>query len=94
VPKKKASGCFLPRLEEVVRTWSFNVKFESPSMTVNSNVMVSIGEMTGDDVLFIGQASMSVLNVAPFNGGTWVRVHIPFDVAVIFQLMFVWGDTV
>jgi hypothetical protein len=70
----------------------FNVRFDNPNMNTQSNVMVSISEMTADDIPFIGDAPMSVANVAPFDNGAWVKVNIGWDQSLRFQLMFVWGQ--
>jgi hypothetical protein len=70
----------------------FNVKYENPEMGVDSNVMVSISEMTTNDSPFIGNAAMSIANVAPFNHGAWVKVNIAWDRPLRFQLMFLWSN--
>ena len=71
----------------------FNIKFEHDQMSVQSNVMVSISEMSTNDSPFIGLAPMSIANVAPFNNGVWVKVNIGWDKPLRFQLMFVWADS-
>ena len=99
VPKKQPKLSPQPLAASVFTAWHiysgngiFNIKFEDPNMNVNSNVMVSIGEMSTDDVPFIGLAPMSVANVAPFDNGTWVKVNIGWDTPLRFQLMFLWGN--
>ena len=100
VPKKKPALSQQTRAAASVFTdWHiysgngiFNINYENVSMSVNSNVMVSISEMTTDDSPFIGLAPMSIANVAPYNHGTWVKVNIGWDKALRFQLMFVWAE--
>jgi hypothetical protein len=100
VPKQKPTLRLQPFEAAFFSAWHvysgngvFNIKYEDGSMNVNSNVVVSISEMTTNDTPFIGNAPMSVANVAPFNNGTWVKVNIGWDKPLRFQLMFVWGNT-
>jgi hypothetical protein len=71
---------------------TFNCQITDANMSVDSNVMCSISEMNDSGVPFIGNAAMSVLNVAPFNNGVWVKVNIAFDRDLNFQLMFIWSS--
>ena len=79
----------------------FDVTFNDPNMTVQSNVAVSIGEMSTNDSPFLGLANMSVANVAPFGDpddpakprGCRVRVNVAWGSALRFQLMFVWENS-
>jgi hypothetical protein len=95
-PKKKAAlthgATFFTAWHVYSGKGLLDCRFDHPDMSAQSNVMVSISEMTADDVPFIGNASMSVANVAPFDHGVWVRVNVAWDEALRFQLMFVWGQ--
>jgi hypothetical protein len=62
-------------------------------MNHNSNVVVSICEMTVNNAPFLALAPMSVANVAPIDNGCLVRVNVHWDKDLRFQLMFVWGDS-
>ena len=75
----------------------FPVRFDDGNMDVNSNVAVSICEMTAQDSPLMGAAPMSVANVVPFSnpapqrgGGVVVKVNIGWDNDLRFQLMYVW----
>lgn len=63
------------------------VRINNPEITVDSDVTASIGEMTANDTPFIGDALMRVCNVAPFNGGVFVRVEIGWSSNLRFQVM-------
>ena len=67
------------------------LRISNPEITVNSDVTASIGEMTQNDVPFIGSAVMRVSNVAPFNGGVLVRVEVDFDRPLRFQVMLTYS---
>jgi hypothetical protein len=65
-----------------------NVRSLDPRITANSRVFVSISEFNSDarQNRFIGDASMSVLNVSPFNGGFWTRINVNFSQALNVRL--------
>jgi hypothetical protein len=56
-------------------------------ITTASDVTAGIGEMDGNNIPFIGDAVMTVHNVAPFNGGVFVRVNVAWDSPLRFQVM-------
>src|SRR5262245_36136378 len=43
------------------------LRIDNREITVNSDVTGSVGEMTQDDVPFVGNAVMRLCNVAPFD---------------------------
>lgn len=57
------------------------LRFLHPSISSNSRVFVNISEFTTDAVTtrFIGAARLAVFNVAPFNGGFFAWVEVPFN---------------
>ncbi|WP_052731096.1 hypothetical protein [Spirosoma radiotolerans] len=65
-----------------------NVRALDARITANSRVFVSISEFNSDarQNRFIGNASMSVLNVSPFNGGFWARINVNFSQALNVRL--------
>lgn len=58
------------------------LRFLHPSINGNSRVFVSISEFTTDasTTRFIGSARLAVYTVAPFNGGFFAWVEIPFGI--------------
>lgn len=50
----------------------------------NSRVFVSISEYNTEPTTtrFIGAASMSVMNVAPYNGGVWLWINVNYSSAL------------
>jgi hypothetical protein len=97
VPKKKKGGELIAL--NVFTDWEvytghgvFNVLYQNPNMNINSNVMISMCEMTSDDAPFHGDCLMTALAVAPFNNGCWTRVVVPWDSALRFQVMFLWAN--
>jgi hypothetical protein len=63
------------------------LRINNREITVNSDVTGSVGEMTEDDVPFVGNAVMRLCNVAPFDGGTFVFVEINHGTPLRFQVM-------
>ena len=65
-----------------------NIRSLDSRITANSRVFVSISEFNTDarQNRFIGNASMSVLNVSPFNGGFWARISVNFSQALNVRL--------
>jgi len=67
-------------------TWRGNgvakaLRFNHSGINANSRVFVSISEFSSDAQInrFIGDARMSVYNVAPFNGGFFAWVEISWN---------------
>ncbi|GAB3723051.1 hypothetical protein [Spirosoma lituiforme] len=65
-----------------------NLRSMDARITANSRVFVSISEFSSDarQNRFIGNASMSVLNVSPFNGGFTTRINVNFGQALNVRL--------
>ena len=60
------------------------LRFSHASIKANSRVFVSISEFDSDAAVnrFIGDAKMTVSNVAPFNGGFLAWVEVSFNTAL------------
>ena len=69
-------------------TWrgsgTVNLNCGHPSINANSRVVASISEYNTDprQNRFIGNASMLVYNVAPYNGGVVIRLYVGFGSAL------------
>ena len=56
-------------------------------ITALSNVTAGISEVNANNVPFLGDAVMTVHNVAPFNGGVIVRVNVAWNSPLRCKLM-------
>jgi hypothetical protein len=55
--------------------------FNHNAIRANSRVFVSVSEFQSDAALnrFVGDATIAVYNVAPFNGGFVARLQVSWD---------------
>jgi hypothetical protein len=56
---------------------------------LNSNILVAASQIDGTGSPFIGDASIQILNVAPFENGVKVRVNVLWNSPIQFRLAFV-----
>jgi len=76
---------------------NFVVSFDWGAVQPDSTVLVSISEAHAEGVSsgghyasrFMGNASLSVLNVVPLSGRVEVRVHVDWEDSLPFVLDFV-----
>ncbi|MFJ4909018.1 hypothetical protein ACIQCR_19590 [Streptomyces sp. NPDC093249] len=67
----------------------FTLSFSVPGVTPNSVVMVSMCELGGQSrTPFIGDATMTVHNVAPDNGQVHVRGEVDWDSTLSVRMYF------
>jgi hypothetical protein len=56
---------------------------------LNSNILVAATQLDGTGAPFIGDASIEILNVAPFENAVKVRVNVLWNSPIEFRLAFV-----
>ena len=81
----KGSAEFAPGSFSVIGNWRGNgavrLNFANAGIHAGSRVSASVSEYnTAWNVdRFIGNADLQVLNVAPYNGGVWLRVNVGWN---------------
>jgi hypothetical protein len=56
---------------------------------LSSNILVAASQIDGTGSPFIGDASIEILNIAPFENGVKVRVNVLWNSPIQFRLAFV-----
>lgn len=67
---------------------TFTLTFSLPGVTSNSVVMVSMAELDGGNQPFIGDATMTVHNVAPGHESVRVRGEVDWDSDLPVRISF------
>jgi hypothetical protein len=57
--------------------------------SLNSNILVAATQIDGTGAPFIGDASIQILNVAPFQNAVKVLVNVLWNSPIEFRLAFV-----
>ncbi|MGI4886324.1 MAG: hypothetical protein ACRYFR_15315 [Janthinobacterium lividum] len=91
-PSKEKPGGVHPELSpasfSTYYTWRghgvVNLNCGNGRINANSRVVASVSEYNTDPALnrFIGDATMAVYNVAPYNGGVVIKLYVGFNNAI------------